>query len=219
MKTNPHSTFAHYPLLQLAISLAVGIIASTYHPTSLLTIVILSVTSALIALISNLERRQTIAGFSLLLAFFFAGGILAFLEQRHDQSSLLKVWLVDHPGETCLLTGVLDGPPEFARGRLYLTLRVETVSKDGSDLKSSGVVSLFVPIRTAAIELEIQSLQLRHGARLRVTTVLNRADQYRNPGVSMSTEYLDRKGFDASGVVRSPASIVRLDDATVFQPL
>ena len=37
---------------------------------------------------------------------------------------------------------------------------------------------------------------LRYGARIRVMTVLERADSFRNPGVSSFTEYLDRKGYN-----------------------
>src|SRR5262245_15058236 len=192
MKTHPHTTFAQYPLLQLASSLSLGIVASTYQSLGLLTLGVLSVTSALIALLSGLKHRRMIAGVSLLAAFFCAGGTLALLEQRQDQASLLKPWLVDHEGETCVLTGVLDGPPEFARGRLYLTLRVEGLSTAAAEVRSSGLVALMAPMRSSAIEQEYLNLQLHYGTRLRVRTLLNHADQYRNPGVSTLTEYLDR---------------------------
>jgi competence protein ComEC len=50
-------------------------------------------------------------------------------------------------------------------------------------------------------------------------TVLSRDEDYRNPGVMPFTEYLDRKEFDATGVIKSPLLLERLDDATVFLPL
>ena len=50
-------------------------------------------------------------------------------------------------------------------------------------------------------------------------TSLNRIDKYRNPGVATIGEYLDRNGYDATGVVKNPTAIVRLDDIDVFQPL
>ena len=50
-------------------------------------------------------------------------------------------------------------------------------------------------------------------------TSLERADNFRNPGVSSFTEYLDRKGYDATGFVRSPLLIERLNNTRVFLPL
>src|SRR6185436_18385704 len=40
-----------------------------------------------------------------------------------------------------------------------------------------------------------------------------------NPGALPFTEYLEREGYDASGVIKSPLLIERLDDARVFLPL
>ncbi|HMJ24416.1 MAG TPA: ComEC/Rec2 family competence protein, partial [Pyrinomonadaceae bacterium] len=48
---------------------------------------------------------------------------------------------------------------------------------------------------------------------------LNRDENFRNPGVLPLTEYLEREGFDATGVIKSPMLIERLDDERVFLPL
>ncbi len=50
-------------------------------------------------------------------------------------------------------------------------------------------------------------------------TRLERADSFRNPGVSSFTEYLDREGYDATGMVKSPLLIERLKNERVFLPL
>jgi competence protein ComEC len=50
-------------------------------------------------------------------------------------------------------------------------------------------------------------------------TALERSDSFRNPGVSSFTEYLDRKGYDATGFVKSPLLIERLENVPVFLPL
>ena len=107
-----------------------------------------------------------------------------------------------------ILTGVLDGPPEYARDRVYLSVRSEL-----------GRVWLLAPFRDAEQEGAYRALNLRYGARVRVGTTLDRTGNYRNPGVSSLAEYLDRRDFVATGIVKSPASIVRLDDAPVFRPL
>ena len=117
------------------------------------------------------------------------------------------------------LTGVLDGPPEFARDRLYISLRVERCTIENSETIVSGRVWLLAPFRNATTEEQFKTLQLRYGARIRVATSLDHVGNYRNPGVSTLSEYLERREYDATGIIRSPASIVRLDDTRVFRPL
>ncbi|HKR21554.1 MAG TPA: DNA internalization-related competence protein ComEC/Rec2 [Pyrinomonadaceae bacterium] len=135
------------------------------------------------------------AGWMLLAAMFFAGAVLATQQTQPVAMS---------PGQS-VLTGVLDGPPEYARARVYLTLLVE----DGR------VVSLLC----LGNEREYRALNLRYGARVRVTATLARTDNYRNPGVSPLSEYLERKGYAATGVVKRASAIVRLEDTRVFPPL
>jgi competence protein ComEC len=134
----------------------------------------------------------------LLVAFFFIGQILVPQTRAAD--------FTDGPR---IITGVLDGPPEYARDRLYLSVRVEQI----------GRVWLLAPFRSADEERAYRAMRLRYGARVSVATTLDRTGNYRNPGVSTLSEYLDRRDFAATGIVKSPASIVRLDDAPVFQPL
>jgi competence protein ComEC len=149
-------------------------------------------------LILLLKQRLRMAGYVLLAAVFFSGAVLAEMERRNDQSSGLRN-LVEQP---CTLTGWLDRPPEFARDRVYLSLRLEE--------PTPGRVSLLATFR---------DLQLRYGTRVRVSTTLERDGGYRNPGVSTLAEFLDRNGYDASGIIKSPASITRLGDTRVFPPL
>ena len=202
----PHrSLFSQHPLAQLAVALAAGICAANYFQIKLS--VSFGVVCSVLTLILLLKNRLHLAGYILLAAFFFTGVVLAELEQRTDSSSGVRN-LVDQPST---LTGWLDGPPEFARDRVYLSLHVEE--------PTSGRVSLLAPIRNATAEAAFRELQLRYGARIRVNTTLDRDGNYRNPGVSTLAEFLDRNGYDASGIIRSPASITRLDDTRVFPPL
>jgi competence protein ComEC len=66
---------------------------------------------------------------------------------------------------------------------------------------------------------EYDGFELRHGARIRVLTTLDRDEEFRNPGVLPFTEYLERRGLDATGVIKSPLLVERLDDEPVFLPL
>src|SRR5439155_8908669 len=96
----------------------------------------------------------------------------------------------------------------------------------------SGEVVLLAPVtprRTAgegardpnseSTQQEFDQLDLRYGARVRVMTTLERTDSFRNPGVSSFTGYMDRKGYDATGMVKSPLLIERLENTRVFLPL
>jgi len=194
---HPHrSLFSQHPLAQLAVVFAAGICAANCFQIKVS--VSIGVVCSVLAFVLLLKKRLQIAGIVLLAAFFFTGAVLAELERRSDSGSEIRN-LVEQP---ITLTGWLDGPPEFARDRVYLSLRVEE--------PATGRVSLLV---AGAVN------ELRYGSRIRVTTILERDGGYRNPGVSTLADFLDRNGYDASGIVKNPASITRLEDARVFRPL
>jgi competence protein ComEC len=117
------------------------------------------------------------------------------------------------------LTGVLAQQPEAAPGAVYLTLRVEKLTLKGDEQRAVGTVSLLFPLMGNAAETEFERLELRYGARIRAVTTLKRSETFRNPGGTSFTEYLDRKGFAATGILKSPQLIERLDDEPVFLPL
>ncbi|HKP80807.1 MAG TPA: ComEC/Rec2 family competence protein, partial [Pyrinomonadaceae bacterium] len=205
---NPHrSLFSQHPLTQLAVAFATGICAAHYY--SLGTAVVVGAVCSALAVGLVQKRRVRLAGLILLMAMSCAGVVLALLERRVDESSELKRF-VNRP---VMLTGVLDGPPEFARDRVYLSLRVESVD---SEAIANGRVSLMAPFRNVATAESYRALQLRYGTRVSVRTTLDRTGNYRNPGVSPLHEYLDSRGYDATGIIRGPGSIARLDDTRVF---
>ena len=195
----PHSNlFSHHPLVHLAVAFAAGICAASSLRFSLIAGLVFTV----LTLILFIKQRFQLTALALLSALFFTGATLADLERRADDSHALKT-----EGQPITLTGWLDGPPELARDRVYLSLHVENMTAR---------VSLLVTLRDAS---EFSALQLRYGTRIQVTTTLDRTGNYRNPGVSSLTEFLDRNGYDATGIIKSPAAITRLDDTRVFPPL
>ena len=211
---NPHqSLFSQHPLTQLAVAFAVGVCAAPYF--SWRVGVVMGAVCSVLAVGLVLKKKVRAAGLMLLAAMFCAGVTLALLERRVDESSELKKF-IDESTKTVTLTGVLDGPPEFARDRLYLSLRVERIE---SGPIASGRVSLLAPLRNTATAGAFRALRLRYGARISVRTTLDRTGNYRNPGVSPLSEFLDRRGYDASGIVKGPGSIERLNDTRVFPPL
>jgi len=205
---NPHrSLFSQHPLTQLAVAFGAGICAA--HYCSLGVVVVVGAVCSALAAALVLKRRVHLAGLMLLLAMFCAGVVLAQWERRVDESSEVKRFV----DKSVTLTGVLDGPPEFARDRVYLSLRVERVDTEAI---AHGRVSLLAPFRNTATAESYRALQLRYGTRVSVRTTLDRTGNYRNPGVSPLSEYLERRGYDATGVIRGPGSIVRLEDTRVF---
>src|SRR6185437_11085657 len=205
----PHSNlFPHYPLVHLAVALSAGICTAHYAPFRL--VVTAALLSTALTLLLFIKQRLRLAALALLSAFFFTGAVVTDLERRADEVRELRNLVEQSDGTPLTLTGWLDGPPEFARDRVYLSLRVENVQ---------GRVSLLAPLRDVAATEAFRSLQLRYGTRISITTMLDRTGSYRNPGVSSLAEFLDRNNYDATGIIKSPASITRLDDRRAFTPL
>lgn len=183
---NPHEVrFSQYPLVQIACSVCLGICAVEYVRVPVVYLVIAGVVCSI---------GVFVRGWMLLAAMFFVGALLAAQETRP----------VAMPPGQAVITGVLDGPPEYARDRVYVTVRSER-----------GLVSLLC----VGSERDYRELDLRYGARIRVTATIARTDNYRNPGVSPLSEYLERHGYAATGVVKRPSAIARLEDTRVFPPL
>lgn len=201
----PHRVlFSHHPLAQLAVAFALGVCAAKY--CSIRVCFAAGAFCCALTLMLVMKSRLRVAGPMLLLAVFFSGAVLAQLEQRSDNARGVRSLVEQAEGKPLTLTGWLDAPPEYARDRVYLSLRVQNMT---------GRVSLLVPIRDAN---EFDARQLRYGTRISVTTALDRTGNYHNPGVSTLPEFLDRNGYDATGIVKSLASITRLDDTRVFPP-
>jgi competence protein ComEC len=223
MSELPHARFARQPLVAIGLSLATGILIHTRIQN-----VILAAAFAVAAIVLLLfaiwvhKRVLLIATMSLLCAFVCTGYVLAFVEQRSVSNSrivrMLEQGLValHEPVE---VTGQLQGEPESAPDGLYLNLKVEEIQSHGSHRAATGALLLLAHLSDRSVREEYDGLQLHHGARIRLMTVLGRDDDYRNPGVLPFTEYLERQGYDATGVIKSPLLIDRLEDAPVFLPL
>ena len=208
-----------FPLAQLGAAFSGGILLSNTE-LPLRFVVACALFSTFGCALLLLLQRLTPAVFLLCLAFFFCGGTLAALERRPVHQNRVKQLLDERmitPGDPVELTGVLQQNPEISWHALYFTINLERIGISGCERSASGVVSLMVPVSGHSGLL--QGLQLRYGARIRVMTMLERTDNYRNPGVSPFTEYLDRKGYDANASIKSLHLIERLDDDTVFLPL
>lgn len=222
MPPNHRIAFTPRPLALLAAGLALGIMAAQLIAVPLILLICAAVLSCSLEIWSLWKRYDTAASLLLILITVFTGATLATIEQRRAPADQIKQLIeagAIAPGDPVELIGVMDDPAEIAPDSLYLRLRVERIRLRQVWQKASGVVQLLAPVRELIVRAEYDELELRYGASLSVMTQLERRDNFRNPGVSSFTEYLERKGYDATGVIKSPLMVERLDDRRVFLPL
>lgn len=218
---DPAMTAAAYPLAQLASAFALGIVlASRLQSVFLPCAVAVVLASAAVAFL--LKRKLQAATLAVLLTTALLGSAFAVAAKTSTQPHRLKLLLEEGTikiGAPVELFGVLEREPELAPERLFLHLRVRQIRHANSNRPAAGDVLLLVRMTEKNAKDEIDALDLHYGARLRVTTTLERSDNFRNPGVSSFTEYLDRAGYDATALVKSPLLIERLENERVFLPL
>lgn len=158
----------------------------------------------------------------ILLAFACVGAAFAGVERRSVGGERVRRLYEEgrvSSGDPVEITGVVARAPEFAPDGFYLALRVERLSARGSEHAAAGMVDLFAPVRDAGAGERYAELELRRGARVRVLVALERAEEFRNPGGGTLTEFLERRGVDARGTIKSPLLVERLDDVRVALPL
>jgi competence protein ComEC len=232
--------FVSSPLFILAAAMSTGILAGRYWTSQSKLICTLSIALSfglgLLSLVLIIRRRSrsfkkqslsaethlTLASAFLITAFFCTGFALSLISSRapapnriarmYDEGTITSAEPVE-------ITGIIQGQPEAAPDSFYLTLRAESIRSKGTDRSASGTVLLLAHAREQRVSEEYDALELRHGARVRVMTTLDREETFRNPGASSFTEYLERKNYDATGVIKSPLLVERLDDERVLVPL
>lgn len=218
----PAVAVAAYPLAQLACAFAVGILAGTFLNNSLWLFISCGALMSVGAIAALLKQKLQLATTLVLFGALCLGSAFAIIEKSKLPPNQLRRLLDEGTikvGERVELTGVLEQEPELAPERLFLRLRVRRIRAGNTEMQTSGVIMLLARVVPKSNELEFEELDLHYGARLRVMTRLERTDSFRNPGVSSFTEYLDRQGYDATALVKSPLLIERLENERVFLPL
>jgi competence protein ComEC len=179
--------------------------------------------AAATALFAFLKKKYARATLLVAAAFVCAGASLASADEKRENASARLRSLYERgavlPGEPVELTGLLERAPEITPDGLLLPLRVEVLRYKRDERACSGRVELFAPVRDARAAREYEALELRRGARVRVMTMLARAERFRNPGVESLGEFLERRDLDARGTIKSPLLVERLDDERVLLPL
>lgn len=166
--------------------------------------------------------RYRVATACLLSAFTLTGACFARYERQDIAANRVRKFYDEGriaAGTPVEVTGVMLCAAEAMPDGFALRLRVESLRYSEREQAASGRVRLFAQVASRAALAAYNQLELRHGARIRVTCVLRRMEAFRNPGVVSQVELLDRAGFDASGGIKSPLLIERLDDERIFLPL
>lgn len=213
---------AQSPLLILAAAISAGILLGsrlTSHPRPVL---IFSTSIVAAGALLSIWLKPIAVPLLLVVGFILTGLMLSLIENREVSrariSRLYEEGLVS-ASDPVELTGTIDGQPEPAPQSFYLTLRAERIALKGVERDAAGTILLLARVRDQQSAQEYEALELHHGARIRLLATLDRENDFRNPGVMPFTEYLELEGYEATGVIKSPLLVERLDDARVFLPL
>ena len=206
--------FSLVPLFWLSSAFALGILAASLIDFGLFIGTGISVICAILA---SLFRRHSAATVLMVAAFVLAGAVAYTAEIRSVRPDRIKV-LYDSgtipSGESVEIEGVLKGSPEAAAEGEFLTVVTDRLRHRTVDRMVTGKVRLFLPHSG-----EIEPLRLKHGSRVVIQCILEREDEYLNPGVIRRTQLLDQLGIDAGGAVKSSLLIEHIADESVFLPL
>jgi ComEC/Rec2-related protein len=214
--------FASRPLASLAASFACGILLAHYARPPLVAVVTSFALVSALAVFAFARCVDGLASALVCAAFLLAGAAHATAERHSVSADRLKLLVEEgriEAGEPVELTGALSRAPEVATDGFFVELRVEKINLRGSETEATGTVELFAPVRDAGTYARYDDLELRRGARVKVMAALSRAEEFRNPGATPHTEFLEREGYDASGAIKSPLLVERLDDERVLLPL
>ena len=219
------TSFVTAPLALVAVAYVCGILGGHFYAgpfgPALIVVCAAAVAVTLLVVVPNIRQRRYAVSALICFSFLCAGGAMTLTLKNHPANSLAhlydKGWI--ESGDPVEITGILDQAPEIAPDRLYLTVRAERLRYKAIDQPVTGTILFSANLQGRVNQAEYDQLGLSYGGRLRVMAALNREDTFRNPGGSSFTEYLDRKGYDATGLIKSPLLVERLNDEPVFLPL
>ena len=214
-----HKNFSLYPLFQLAICFAVGIIAAKILPFGWQLYVVVCVCTAVFAIVFI---KRKFAPVFLFIAFAASGALYFQVENQAVSSHRVKRIYDENrinSGDPIEIEGVLQTAPELAVGGFFLTLQTEKAIYKASKTELSGSIRLFAAVSDEQTKGEYIQLDLTYGSRIRVACNLRRENSFLNSGVISQTEILDQQGIDATGTIKSPLLIEKLGEAETFIPM
>lgn len=203
------------PFLYLGAALITGIlIARTFQFELAAAVAVLILAIALSTILVSREKEFAATAL-LIISFVAAGALIALNDRTIEKTSRIaslfdaKVITTDDPVE---VIGVLVAPPEPAPGIYFLDLNAERLLVRDETMPATGRARLMISTRDEESRLEFASLVLDYGSRISVLVRLERAREFSNPGSPDFNEFLERRGYDLKGVIKSPLLIEHIDD-------
>jgi competence protein ComEC len=204
MLTPIHPTQA---FVYLTSALATGVVLERLAAPSAWAILGVFLLLFVAALRSMHARKDKIATCLLLLCLMLAGAVLSRAERTTIAPSRLKRLFetgVIKASEPVKLVGRLAMSPESAPDAAILDLETEEIRNGDVPVEATGRVRLTVRLAEQETRAQFESLELEYGSRISVLTRLERAKSYHNPGSPDYNEFLELKGYDLKGSVKSP---------------
>src|SRR5574341_2396387 len=202
------------PLVFIASSFIAGLLFAARFQLSVSVWLIVSAVLWLSVSVCLLMERDgwIVTGLLLALSFFCGCALWAINEATVGEDrgrSLFEhgEWTGEEPVE---IWGTLNEAPELAPDRIYLSVAVEKIATFGKERAASGVVQIVAPLNDDESRNEYDQLAIDYGSRVRALGHLNNRSGYRNPGAPDFDEMLEHRGFDATGVIKSPLLIENL---------
>src|SRR5262245_31636197 len=202
------------PLVFIASSFILGLLFAARFSFSITAWLILSAVLWLTVSICLLKKRGgwTVTSLLLILSFACGGALWAINEAGIGEDRVRKLFergelTIEEPVE---IWGTLNDAPELAPDRIYLSVAIEKVATLGRERAATGVAQIVAPLRDDQSRDDYDRLSLDYGSRVRILGNLSDRRGYRNPGAPDFDEMLEHRGFDATGVVKSPLLIENL---------
>jgi competence protein ComEC len=206
------------PFLYLTAALIAGILLDRWiQANATIAIALLLIAIALSAWFV-LVRTDAPATWSLLVGFVAAGSLLSLSERTGvEPSRLRRLYEMGRfgPDDPVELVGTLPRPPEPAPCAFYLDLDAESIRIRGEELAATGRALLMVRLADASSVESFHALGLDAGSRLMVLVRLRQWRSYKTPGSPDFNEFLELKGYDLKGVVKSPLLIEKLEGGRI----
>jgi competence protein ComEC len=221
----PPPALSRSPLFILSIAVAFGLLCARLPLPRPGVVIIFGATltaASLSALVLMVRRKLFAASVCVVTAFALTGLSLGIVDAntrgRGRLAQLYKQGTIKS-GEPVELTATIEGPPETAPEQIFFRVQAHHLRFKQTEYDCSGTVMLAALLTDEERRRAFNALELHHGARIRVMVALDREDTFRNPGAMQVSEYLERNDFEATGVIKSPLLVARLDDDAVFLPL
>lgn len=210
------------PFLYLLIAFVVGIIADRWVQPAASYAALVATASIAAAIKFVVSKKSAVATLALLAGFAAMGALLSGSERTAPTDSRLKRLFDEQiitADDATELTGVLLAPPEPAPEARFLDVEAESIRIRGEVRAASGVARLMIGLSDGEAVNLFDSLALDYGSRVRVLVRLERARSYANPGSPDFNDFLERRGYDLKGVIKSSLLIEPMGRARKNLPL